>query len=80
MFEGINPKTFLSTPEEWHALVIGFCGGFCPWLYKLLPIDFHAPPIKGEEHYFVTGVVPGFVALVFFALGIVKFIQEVLLC
>jgi len=79
MFGGIKLKTLLSTPEEWHALVIGFCLGFCPWAHRLIPINRRSSPIKGEEHYFVAGLVPGFVAMVFFWLGIAKFIREVLL-
>lgn len=31
MFNGIKPRTFLSTPQEWHALVIGFCEVLCLW-------------------------------------------------
>lgn len=79
MFEGIKLRTFLSTPQEWHALVIGFCVGFCPWLYKLLSLSIRKPPIKGEEHYFVTGIVPGFIALLYLLIGLAKLTKEVIL-
>ena len=79
MFDGINLKTFLSTPREWHSLVLGFCLGFCPWAHRFIPLNTRSSPIKGEEHYFVTGLVPGFVAMVFFWLDIAKIIKEVLL-
>jgi hypothetical protein len=29
--KGVRPSTFLSTPEELHALVIGLCEVLCPW-------------------------------------------------
>lgn len=79
MFGGINPKTLLSTPEEWHALVIGFCVGFCPWIPKVSPLDYSSPPLNGEEHYFVAGIVPGFIALLRFLVELAKLIKEVLL-
>jgi len=79
MFDGINLKTLLSTPQEWHALVIGFCVGFCPWLPKVIPLDYSSSPIKGEEHYFVTGMVPGFIALLYFLVALAKLSKEALL-
>lgn len=79
MFDGIKPKTFLSTPREWHAFVIGFCVGFCPWACKLIPFNSPSSPVKGEEHYFVTGIVPGFIALLRFLVGLAKLAKEVFL-
>lgn len=79
MFNGIKLKTLLSTPAEWHALVIGFCVGFCPWIPKISPLDYYSPPLKGEEHYFVAGIVPGSIALLLILIGLAKLIKEVLL-
>jgi len=79
MFAGIKLRTLLSTPEEWHALIFGFCVGFCPWILKLLPSGTLHTLIKGEEHYYAVGIVPGFIALSLFLVELAKLIKEVLL-
>jgi len=79
MFNGIKLKTFLSTPEEWHALVIGFFEVLCPWpaQYKLIKSDL--TPLIGEEHYYYAGRGLGFIALLFTLFGIAYLVKEVLL-
>ena len=79
MFDGIKIKTFLSTPQEWHALIFGFCVGFCPWIPKLLPSASLPSFIVGEEHYYAAGIVPGFIALCLFLVELAKLLKEVLL-
>ena len=54
--KGVNPSSFLSTREEWHALVIGFCEVLCPWpprhrsRYREL-----GEQIVSEYHYYMFG-------------------------
>lgn len=79
MFEGINLKTFLSTPKEWHALVIGFFEVLCPWPPSLLAMTSRYEAISGEEHYYMTGRGIGFTALLFTLFGIAYLVKEVLL-
>lgn len=79
MFEGIKPKTFLSTPEEWHALAIGFFEVLCPWPPRIRLSGPALDKLLGEYHYYMTGRGLGFLTLVILLLGILKFILEVLL-
>ena len=59
---------FLSTWDEWHSFVIGFCEVACPWKpHHLMPLSYHSP--LGEEwHYYVVGRVVGFWSLIGLAL------------
>lgn len=79
MFGGIKLKTFLSTPKEWHALVIGFCEVLCPWRPRYHHSTSLPECIKGEYHYYVTGRALGFVAFVILLLLVSKFVKEALL-
>lgn len=79
MFNGISFKTFLSTPEEWHAFVIGFFESFCPWKPRLLICASSREELKGEYHYYMAGRALGFVALLLVLTLIAKLIKEVLL-
>jgi len=79
MFNGIKPKTFLSTPEEWHALVIGFFEVLCPWPPELLRKLNNSSPIKGEEHYYLAGRGLGFPTLLLVLIAFAKLIKEVFL-
>ena len=79
MFDGIKPKTFLNTPGEWHALVIGFFEVLCPWKPRYNFVDRCQRSLKGEYHYYMAGRGLGFIALLCFLIGIVKLIKEVLL-
>jgi hypothetical protein len=55
-FKGIVPKELLSTPEEWHAFVIGFFEILCPWpaRYKM-SADYYKDVIDNEHHYYLAG-------------------------
>jgi hypothetical protein len=58
--KGINPSTFLSTYEEWHAFVNGFCEVLCPW-----PPRCHcerSEAISSEYHYYLFGRAIGVIA------------------
>ena len=79
MFKGINLKTLLSTPEEWHALVVGFFEVLCPWPSRVWLSGERLNELLGEYYYYLAGRGAGFVALVFFLLGIAKFALEVLI-
>jgi hypothetical protein len=55
--KGIKIDTFLSTYDEWHAFVNGFCEVLCPW-----PPRCHCDPersegeaISAEYHYYMFG-------------------------
>jgi hypothetical protein len=56
MFHGISFKEFLDKPDEWHALVIGFCEVIAPWHPNYYTIDAelnHA--LSAEHHYYIFG-------------------------
>ena len=58
--KGVKPSTFLSTHEEWHAFVIGFCEVLCPW-----PPRCHcerSEAISAEYHYYMFGRALGVIA------------------
>ncbi|HEU65177.1 MAG TPA: hypothetical protein ENN57_00745 [Chloroflexi bacterium] len=59
---------FLNWYGEWHALIEGFCDGFC-WFVKrkYKPDDDLKEDIQSEHHYYNIGLVLGlasFVALI----------------
>ncbi len=72
MFKGINFKEFLSTHEEWHAFVEGFCDGFCVWKTQCQMSSELQVSTAKEHHYYNSGRVLGFISLVVFAIGTVK--------
>ena len=64
MFKG-RPKLseIISTTEEWHNFVIGFCTPACKiWRVKTIYYDLK------ERHYFMAGVLISTIAL-FIAIG-----------
>lgn len=79
MFEGIKLKTLLSTPEEWHALVIGFFEVLCPWPARTWLSGQSFDQLLREYHYYLTGRGLGFPALLLILIGLAKLIKEVLL-
>jgi hypothetical protein len=79
MFNGIDPRTFISTPEEWHSFVIGFFEVLCPWPSRYLLPGNNSSPLKGEEHYYLAGRGAGFIALLCVILLFSWLIKEVLL-
>ena len=73
-------KTFLSTPQERHALVIGLCEVVCPWPPRwrcerlpLLSLRGVAEAISQEYHYYLIGRALGVVSWLIIA----KVVQEV---
>jgi len=68
--KGIKPSTFLSTHEEWHVFVIGFCEVLCPW-----PPRCHcerSEAISADYHYYMFGRALGVIAWLIIA----KIIKE----
>jgi len=58
----INLKTFMNSPDELHAFVIGFCEVLCPWPPRLGMLkkkaDCHcerSEAISKEYHYYLFG-------------------------
>jgi len=72
MLNGINFKEFLNKPGEVHALVEGFCDVFFPFAKGYQPSKELKEAIEGEHHYYNVGRVLGFIALVWFGIGIYK--------
>lgn len=79
MFKGIKPGTFLSTHQEWHALVVGFFEILPPWKPRYNFVDRCQRSLKREYHYYLTGRGLGFVALLLILIGLTKLTKEVLL-
>ena len=74
MFKWFSIKEFLSTPEEWHALVEGFCEVVCFWPSRYLMSDELENDLLDEHHYYIFGRVLGFGALIGIIIGLVKVI------
>jgi len=68
------PWSFINSPEEWHAFIIGWAEVACPWWarYRCTKAAEYTP--EKEYHYYLTGRVVGFVMLVFFGIGMWKMI------
>ena len=79
MFDGIKLKTFLNTHQEWHAFLIGFFEVLCPWKPRYPLTTSTMGELLKEYHYYQAGRGLGFVALIFFTIGILLLIKEVLL-
>jgi len=90
--KGIRFSTFVSTYQEWHACVIGFCEVLCPWPPRVrIPSpsmregqgegDKLNRTIHAEYHYYMFGRAIGVIAWLIIApitIGIIgKIIQEV---
>ena len=54
--KGIHPDTFLSTHQEWHALIFGLCEVLCPWppRHKQMNASLKKE-ISDEHHYYMLG-------------------------
>ena len=48
-------REFISTAEEWHATVVGFCEMFPPW-----PSRYKLDYVTEEFHYYMFGRTVGF--------------------
>jgi len=62
MFQWFNPRTFLDTCQEWHALVEGFSEVLCPWPERHPPSAELATAIRSEHHYYMWGRALGILA------------------
>ncbi len=77
--KGVKPSTFLSTHEEWHAFVIGFCEVLCPWPPRVrIPSPSMGEGegeggLASEYHYYLFGRAIGVIAWLIIA----KIIQAV---
>lgn len=63
---GLHISTFLSTHQEWHALLEGFGDGFCPWKARYEPDKKRKADIAKEHHYYNIGRPIGFGLLIWF--------------
>lgn len=79
MFKGIKLRTLLSTPEEWHALVIGFFEVLCPWPARIKLLTNDNSYLNQEYHYYTTGRGLGFIALLLILTGLAKLFKEAML-
>jgi len=71
--KGFEVRHFLDTPEEWPALVNGFCEVLCPWPSRWPLMDEkRAKEIRAEYHYYQFGRAIGVIAWLIIA----KVIQE----
>ena len=73
MCKGINPKEFLSTYQEWHCIVEGFCDGFWPFS-KGDKSDAVKEDLKNEHHYYRAGVVLGVIGATWYWIGVYLFV------
>ena len=54
--KGIEPDTFLSTHQEWHAFLFGFSEVLCPWPPRHKTMSDHlAAQVRDEHHYYMLG-------------------------
>ena len=66
--KGIKPSTFLSTHEEWHALVIGSFEVLCPWKPRQRPSTVVDGILNQEYHYYLFGRALGVIAWLIIAI------------
>ena len=72
----IDPRQFLSTYQEWHALVIGFSEAFAPWPPRHpLTTGEDLKVIQDEHHYYLFGRALGMLALAGLLVAIVNAIK-----
>jgi hypothetical protein len=64
MCRGLNLAEFLNTYQEWHAFVEGFNEVFCFWKPRHRLSGELLKDLQAEHHYYTTGRVAGFVALI----------------
>ena len=56
----MNLKTFLSTPDEWHAFWIGCFETLVPIPARVKPVTWNGHPLQDEYVYYSLGRVIGF--------------------
>jgi len=79
VFGGIQPKTLLTTPQEWHALVIGFFEALCPWPARAWLSGERLNELLSEYHYYMAGRALGFISLLLILTALIKLIKGVFL-
>jgi hypothetical protein len=68
-------KTFLNSPDELHAFIIGFFEVLCPWKPRYsMPLEYPSH-LKGEYHYYLTGRGIGFTALLLIIIALCKLVE-----
>ena len=72
--KGIRLRHFLDTYQEWHAVVEGFCDGFCLCRAKYKPTHKLAWDIRKEHHYYNPGRAIGFACFVRFIVAMIEVI------
>ena len=61
--KGIEPDTFLSTHQEWHAFIFGLSEVLCPWPPRHKTMSDHlAAQVRDEHHYYMLGRAAGILA------------------
>ena len=72
------PWSFCNTPEEYHALVIGWAEAACPWpaRYRCTKEAEYTP--TKEYHYYAFGRVLGFLTLVGILAGALALVIAIL--
>ena len=69
--------SFMNTPEEWHAFVLGWAETACPWWarYRITKQAEYTP--RKEYHYYAFGRVIGFLTLITIVIVITIIIKAV---
>ena len=62
MFKWFNPRGFIDTHQEWHALVNGFSEVLCHWPPRHKPSPENEKDIADEYHYYMWGRALGILA------------------
>jgi hypothetical protein len=66
--------SLLDTPDERHALVIGFSEVLCPWPPRIEELPDLVERINEEYHYYLAGRGLGFIALVALVSLVLKYL------
>ena len=73
-FKWFDIHNLMDTYQEGHAFVEGFSESFCFWKPRYEPSEELLKDLRSEHHYYMSGRVVGFIALVGFLTGIIKVI------
>jgi len=69
-------QTFMNTPDEWHAFVIGASETACPWKPNRTMPTYYVKLLDTEYHYYAFGRVIGFIALLALLSGFAKLLLK----
>lgn len=76
---GIHIATFLSTHQEWHAMIEGFSDGFCLRDSDYALADNLLEGLRKDHHYYNAGRALGFAGFIVLVTGMaVWFVRAVL--